>query len=280
MILRETSMVAARERGEAVIDAREVRKTFGSLEVLRGVTLKVAGGEVVCVIGPSGSGKTTLLRTLNGLERIDSGEIYIRGEQVAGSRRDGTGDRRRDKHLRLVRAELGMVFQRFNLFPHMSVLENVIEAPMHVRGLSKSAAIARAEDLLTQMGLSDKRNARPRQLSGGQQQRVAMVRALAMEPEAMLFDEVTSALDPELVGEVLKAMRQLATAGMTMVIVTHEMQFARDVADRIIVMDGGEIIEEGSPDVIFSAPTQARTEAFLARILYDGRGSPSEGGEE
>ena len=195
--------------------------------------------------------KTTFLRTLNGLEPIDGGEIYIRGEQVAGLQL-----RRKPSELRLVRAELGMVFQRFNLFPHMSVLENVIEAPMHVRGLSKQEATARADRLLAQIGLADKSDAHPRQLSGGQQQRVAIVRALAMEPEGMLFDEVTSALDPELVGEVLRAMRQLATAGMTMVVVTHEMQFARDVADRVIVMNDGRIIEEGPPEVIFTNPRE------------------------
>jgi ABC-type polar amino acid transport system ATPase subunit len=251
-----------------LIVVRDVWKRFGTLEVLRGVTLDVDPGEVVVVIGPSGSGKTTLLRALNALETVDGGTITIKGIHLADP---GAGGPRRpdDRTIRAVRLEVGMVFQRFNLFPHMTVLDNVTAGPIHVRGVAPAEARARATELLRRIGLADKAAAHPHQLSGGQQQRVAIARALAMQPEAMLFDEVTSALDPELVGEVLKVMRQLAQDGMTMIVVTHEMQFAREVADRVIVMDQGQIIEVGAPRAIFRAPTNPRTAEFLQRVLAE-----------
>jgi polar amino acid transport system ATP-binding protein len=250
-----------------LVSIKDVHKKFGHLEVLRGVTLDVQAGEVVVVIGPSGSGKTTLIRTLNALEPIDSGTIVI--DHITLSR-PGKGKhqiRPNEAAVRAVRAEVGMVFQRFNLFPHMTVMENIIEAPRYVRHLKAAEARARARDLLAKMGLLDKENSYPHTLSGGQQQRVAIARALAMQPRLMLFDEVTSALDPELVGEVLAVMRQLARDGMTMIVVTHEMQFAREVADRVLVMDQGQIVEEGKPDQIFSNPTNPRTADFLRRVL-------------
>jgi ABC-type polar amino acid transport system ATPase subunit len=254
-----------------LIQVREVWKRFGTLEVLRGVTLDVDAGEVVVVIGPSGSGKTTLLRVLNALETVDGGTITVKGIPLAAPGPRGRPGRPDERTIRAVRLEIGMVFQRFNLFPHLSVLDNVTAAPVHVRGVAPDVARRRAMELLERIGLGDKAAVYPHQLSGGQQQRVAIARALAMQPEAMLFDEVTSALDPELVGEVLKVMRQLAQDGMTMVIVTHEMQFAREVADRVIVMDAGRIIEVGSPQTIFRAPTQPRTAEFLHRVLVEGR---------
>ncbi len=254
-----------------LIVVRDVWKRFGTLEVLRGVTLDVDPGEVVVVIGPSGSGKTTLLRALNALETVDGGTITIKGIHLAEPGPDGRPRRPDDRTIRAVRLEVGMVFQRFNLFPHMTVLENVTAGPVHVRGLTPAEARGRALELLRRIGLVDKAAAHPHQLSGGQQQRVAIARALAMQPEVMLFDEVTSALDPELVGEVLKVMRQLAQDGMTMVVVTHEMQFAREVADRVIVMDQGRIIEVGAPRAIFRAPTHPRTAEFLQRVLVEGR---------
>jgi polar amino acid transport system ATP-binding protein len=265
--------VEARVAGPALIEVRDVWKRFGTAEVLRGVTLDVAPGEVVVVIGPSGSGKTTLLRTLNCLETVEGGAITIKGIPVAAPGPDGRPVRPDERTVRAIRLEVGMVFQRFNLFPHLTVLDNVATAPIHVRGLDPPTARARAVALLRRMGLPDKAAAYPHQLSGGQQQRVAIARALAMQPEAMLFDEVTSALDPELVGEVLRVMRGLADEGMTMVIVTHEMQFAREVADRVIVMDQGRIIEVGAPRDIFRAPTHPRTAEFLHRVLVEGRES-------
>ncbi len=262
-----------------LISVRDVWKRFGTLEVLRGVTLDVAPGEVVVLIGPSGSGKTTLLRVLNCLETVDAGSITIKGIPVAAPGPDGRTRRPPERTIRAVRLEVGMVFQRFNLFPHLTVLQNVTAAPTHVRGLGVEVARARALALLARMGLADKAAAYPHQLSGGQQQRVAIARALAMQPEAMLFDEVTSALDPELVGEVLKVMRQLAREGMTMVIVTHEMQFAREVAHRVIVMDQGRIIEVGAPRTIFRTPSHPRTAEFLHRVLVEGReAEPGAGG--
>jgi polar amino acid transport system ATP-binding protein len=254
-----------------LIAVREVWKRFGTLEVLRGVTLDVDPGEVVVLIGPSGSGKTTLLRALNALETVDGGTITIKGIHLAEPGPDGRPRRPDDRTIRAVRLEIGMVFQRFNLFPHMTVLDNVTAGPIHVRGLAPAEARTRAIELLQRIGLADKAGAHPHQLSGGQQQRVAIARALAMQPEAMLFDEVTSALDPELVGEVLKVMRRLAQDGMTMIVVTHEMQFAREVADRVIVMDQGQIIEVGAPRAIFRAPTHPRTAEFLQRVLVEGR---------
>jgi len=262
-----------------LIEIRDVHKSFGTLEVLRGVTLDISSGEVVVIIGPSGSGKTTLLRVLNCLETVDAGTVTINGIRVAAQGPDGKSLRPQDRTIRAVRLEIGMVFQRFNLFPHMTVMDNITVAPIHVRRLDAAKARERSTSLLSRIGLLDKANVYPHQLSGGQQQRVAIARALAMQPAAMLFDEVTSALDPELVGEVLKVMRQLADDGMTMIIVTHEMQFAREVADRVVVMDAGVIIEMGTPAEVFGAPRQPRTAAFLRRILHDSR-EPEERSED
>jgi polar amino acid transport system ATP-binding protein len=254
--------------GRPMVDARAVRKSFHHNEVLRGVTMQVAKGEVVCVIGPSGSGKTTFLRCLNHLEKINDGRIYIDGELV-GYRAlpDGRLAEESEKNIARMRSEVGMVFQRFNLFPHLTALQNVIEAPVQVKGVPRVEAEARGTALLRKVGMEHKADAYPQRLSGGQQQRVAIARALAMDPKLMLFDEATSALDPELVGEVLKVMRQLADEGMTMVVVTHEMGFAREAADRVIFMDGGVIVEEGTPEQMFGAPQQERTQSFLRKVL-------------
>jgi polar amino acid transport system ATP-binding protein len=254
--------------GRPMVDARAVRKSFHHNEVLRGVTMQVAKGEVVCVIGPSGSGKTTFLRCLNHLEKINDGRIYIDGELV-GYRAlpDGRLAEESEKNIARMRSEVGMVFQRFNLFPHLTALQNVIEAPVQVKGVPRAEAEARGTALLRKVGMEHKADAYPQRLSGGQQQRVAIARALAMDPKLMLFDEATSALDPELVGEVLKVMRQLADEGMTMVVVTHEMGFAREAADRVIFMDGGVIVEEGTPEQMFGAPQQERTQSFLRKVL-------------
>jgi polar amino acid transport system ATP-binding protein len=247
--------------------ARGVRKSFGALEVLRGIDFDVAHGEVVCIIGPSGSGKSTLLRCINHLEKIDGGRLYIDGELV-GYRRVGHHLRElRDADASAKRADIGMVFQQFNLFPHMTVLRNIIEAPMLVRREPRAAASERAHALLRRVGLEDKIAAFPEQLSGGQQQRVAIARALAMRPKLLMFDEATSALDPELVGEVLEVMGGLARDGMTMIVVTHEMGFAREVADRVIFMDQGQIVEHGPPAELFGNPRHGRTQAFLAKTL-------------
>jgi polar amino acid transport system ATP-binding protein len=250
-----------------VIRLERVNKWFGSLHVLRDVSLEVQKGEVVCVIGPSGAGKSTLLRCINHLEGIDSGTIYLDGQPVYRYTRDGKVVVDRERRIETLRTEVGMVFQAFNLFPHLTALENIMLAPVHVRRERREEARRKALALLGKVGLADKVGAYPHELSGGQQQRVAIARALAMEPEAMLFDEVTSALDPELIGEVLRVMRQLATEGMTMVIVTHEMGFARDVADRVVVMADGMVIEEGAPEQIFTAPRHDRTRQFLQSIL-------------
>jgi len=250
-----------------MIRLEHVHKSFGTLEVLRDVSLEVQTGEVVCIIGPSGAGKSTLLRCINHLEGIDSGTIYLNGQPVYRYQRDGKvvvdPDRRIEEH----RSEVGMVFQSFNLFPHLSAIENIMLAPVHVRGEPPAEVRRQALALLAKVGLSDKVDAYPEELSGGQQQRVAIARALAMRPQAMLFDEVTSALDPELIGDVLRVMRQLAVEGMTMVIVTHEMGFARDVADRVIFMADGIVLEEGTPEQIFTAPRHERTRQFLQSIL-------------
>jgi ABC-type polar amino acid transport system ATPase subunit len=237
-----------------VIRTEGIHKSFGTLEVLRGIDLDVAKGEVICIIGPSGSGKSTLLRCIALLEPLSTGRILMEGEVIASAGHDG---RRR------VRADIGMVFQQFNLWPHLTVLGNIIEAPIRVKGMRREDAEALADALLAKVGLSDKRNEQPGRLSGGQQQRVAIARALAMNPKVILFDEVTSALDPELVREVLLVMKQLAQEGMTMLVVTHEMGFAADVADRVIVMDQGQIVEEGSPRIVFSNPQSERTKKFL-----------------
>jgi len=238
-----------------------VHKSFGKLEVLRGIDLALEEHEVVCLIGASGSGKSTLLRCVNLLEPIDSGRIDVGGEEVT----------RRDVDVNRVRREIGIVFQAFNLFPHMTVLENVTLGPRKARGRSRADAVAEADRLLTRFGLADKRDEYPDRLSGGQQQRVAIVRALAMQPRLLLLDEVTSALDPELVAEVLDVIRELASGGMTMLIATHEMAFARDVAKRVCFIHEGRILEEGPPEEIFSAPREERTQQFLQRIVAAGR---------
>ncbi len=248
------------------VRALNVHKSFGDLEVLKGIDLDVHRGEVVCLLGPSGSGKTTFLRLINQMETLTGGRIWVDGELIGIEERDGKLYRRTDADIARQRSTLGMVFQKFNLFPHKTVLENVTEAPIVVKKLAKADAERRARELLAQVGLDDKESAYPSQLSGGQQQRVAIARALAMDPAIMLFDEPTSALDPELVGEVLAVMRDLAAKGMTMVVVTHEMGFAREVADRVVFMDGGVVVEQGSPDEVLSNPKQERTKAFLARV--------------
>jgi polar amino acid transport system ATP-binding protein len=245
----------------SALELEGVHKSFGKLEVLRGIDLTLEEHEVVCLIGASGSGKSTLLRCINLLEPIDAGRILVGDEEVT----------RRGMDVNQVRRGIGIVFQAFNLFPHMSVLENVTLAPRKALGLSKRDAAARADELLAVFGLSDKRDEYPDRLSGGQQQRVAIVRALAMRPQLMLLDEVTSALDPELVAEVLDVIRELVRDGMTMLIATHEMGFARDIAHRVCFLDEGVILEEGPPDLIFSAPTQPRTRQFLQRIVDAGR---------
>jgi polar amino acid transport system ATP-binding protein len=245
------------DRGLAI---ERLAKSFGKHEVLRGIDLEVAEHEVVALIGASGSGKSTLLRCINLLERIDAGRIFLDGADIT-----------RAQDVNAVRRRIGIVFQSYNLFPHMSVMRNVTLAPRDALGLSRREADERAVALLDRFGLADKRREYPDRLSGGQQQRVAIVRALAMQPELMLFDEVTSALDPELVAEVLTVIRELAESGMTMVIATHEMSFARDVANKVCFLDGGVIAEEGAPEQIFSAPQQPRTREFLARIIEAGR---------
>jgi polar amino acid transport system ATP-binding protein len=249
-----------------MIDARDIRKTFGKLEVLRGVSLTVAQGEVVAIIGPSGSGKSTLLRCLNHLETVNSGRIDIEGETLVSTDEHGQARYVSDVNVRRICRKMGMVFQHFNLFPHMTVLQNIIEAPMTVKGIKRQDILPKAEKLLDKVGLLSKRDNYPSQLSGGQKQRVAIARALAMEPEIMLFDEPTSALDPELTGEVLRTMKSLAEEHMTMIVVTHEMAFARDVAHRVIFMDGGEITETGKAHEFFANPTQERTRTFLGMI--------------
>lgn len=245
---------------EIKIDVKSLEKVFGNTKVLSDVNFKVAQGEVVCIIGPSGSGKSTLLRCLNKLETVTSGQVQIGGVDIANPKVDS----------RAVRENIGMVFQQFNLFPHLTVIENITLAPTTLKKVSKEDAKQRALDLLKSVGLFDKADVYPKVLSGGQKQRVAIARALAMQPEIMLFDEPTSALDPEMVTEVLSVMKELAQKGMTMVVVTHEMGFAKEVADRVIFMDGGFIVEEGSPEVIFSNPKQNRTRDFLNTVLSIG----------
>lgn len=240
-----------------MIQVRNLHKSFGQSEVLKGIDCDVQKSEVVCVIGPSGSGKSTFLRCLNMLEEITSGDVVVDGHNLRDPQTD----------INLLRTEVGMVFQQFNLFPHKSVIENIMLAPLKVRKVSREDARVRALALLEKVGLRDKADSYPRHLSGGQQQRVAIARALAMEPKVMLFDEPTSALDPELVGEVLGVMKQLALEGMTMVVVTHEMGFAREVADRVMFMDEGVIVEEGEPERIFTEPQSERTKAFLDKVL-------------
>jgi polar amino acid transport system ATP-binding protein len=252
---------------ESMVKAEGVRKRFGRLEVLCGISLEVRRGEVMCVIGPSGSGKSTFLRAINHLEKINSGRLWVDGELVGYVQRGDKLHELPDKLVAKRRAEIGMVFQRFNLFPHKTALENVIEAPRLVRGVSKAQAVEEATALLERVGLADKLESYPSQLSGGQQQRVAIARALAMKPKLMLFDEPTSALDPELVGDVLDVMRGLAADGMTMVVVTHEMGFAREVADKLVFMDGGQIVEAGDPREVLANPRHERTKLFLSKVL-------------
>ncbi|HEY5143486.1 MAG TPA: amino acid ABC transporter ATP-binding protein [Solirubrobacteraceae bacterium] len=250
-----------------MLQAEGVHKRFGDNEVLKGITLRVEPKEVMCLLGPSGSGKSTFLRCINHLEAIDGGRLSVDGELVGYRQHGDKIYELRESEVAKKRAEIGMVFQRFNLFPHMTAAGNVMEAPVHVKGIDRKAARAEAERLLTRVGLADKIDAYPAQLSGGQQQRVAIARALAMEPKLMLFDEPTSALDPELVGEVLEVMRRLAESGMTMVVVTHEIGFAREVGDTAVFMDGGVVVESGPPKEVFANPKHARTRAFLSKVL-------------
>lgn len=252
---------------EIMVDARSVRKSFGSNEVLKGITLQVEKGKVMCLLGPSGSGKSTFLRCINHLETINGGRIYV-GDDLIGYRQAGDVlHEMRPNEIAAQRRQIGMVFQRFNLFPHLTAIENVIEAPIGVNGESPAEAKKRGIALLTKVGLADKAEHYPAQLSGGQQQRVAIARALAMEPKLMLFDEPTSALDPELVGDVLDVMRDLANSGMTMIVVTHELGFAREVADTVVFMDQGVVVEAGTPKQVIENPREARTKAFIKSVL-------------
>jgi polar amino acid transport system ATP-binding protein len=252
---------------ELVLRAEDVHKSFGRLEVLKGISLEVRKGQTVCIIGPSGSGKTTFIRCINHLEKIDSGRIEVNGHLIGYRQRNGSLAEDSERNIAKQRTEIGMVFQRFNLFPHKTALENVVEAPIHVLGTSREQAVREAEWLLDRVGLADKRDVYPGKLSGGQQQRVAIARALAMRPALMLFDEPTSALDPEVIGEVLTVMEELSFEGITMIVVTHEMGFARAAADRVVMMDDGVIIEEGTPQHFFHRPEHERTKQFLSKIL-------------
>jgi polar amino acid transport system ATP-binding protein len=280
---------------DVVVDARDVNKWFGRLHVLKDVCLQVKRQETVVIIGPSGSGKTTFIRCVNHLEKIQSGRIFVNGHLIGYREAEASGGlpavgglpivnrlpvvgrgaavggkrlvEDKEKNIARQRQEIGMVFQRFNLFPHMTALENIIEAPIHVRGMDHDEAMTMGRALLERVGLAAKEKVFPNQLSGGQQQRIAIARALAMKPALMLFDEPTSALDPEMIGEVLEVMKELAREGMTMIVVSHEMGFAREVANRVVMMDDGVVVEEGTPDQVFSAPTQDRTKAFLSKIL-------------
>jgi polar amino acid transport system ATP-binding protein len=277
---------------DVVVDARDVNKYFGRLHVLKDVCIQVKRQETVVIIGPSGSGKTTFIRCINHLEKIQGGRIFVNGHLIGYRETPAVGRIGRliakvpvvgrpfrkpvgatklvedkEKNVALQRQEIGMVFQRFNLFPHMTALDNIIEAPIHVRGMDRDEAMVMGRALLERVGLAAKEKVYPNQLSGGQQQRIAIARALAMKPALMLFDEPTSALDPEMIGEVLEVMKELAREGMTMIVVSHEMGFAREVANRVVMMDDGVVVEEGTPDQVFSSPTQDRTKAFLSKIL-------------
>jgi polar amino acid transport system ATP-binding protein len=252
---------------DLMVKAENVHKHFGRLEVLKGIDLQVEPGEVMCVIGPSGSGKSTFLRCINHLEKLTAGQLWVDGELVGYRQKGDKLYELRDDEVARKRREIGMVFQRFNLFPHMSVIDNIIEAPTQVKRAPKGQARERARELLDQVGLADKERAYPRELSGGQQQRVAIARALAMDPKLMLFDEPTSALDPELVGDVLEVMRNLAKAGMTMIVVTHEMGFAREVGDTLVFMDDGVVVEKGAPRDVIANPQHERTQGFLSKVL-------------
>ena len=250
-----------------MVQAVTVCKNFGALQVLKGVTLSVERGQVLVLVGPSGSGKSTFLRCINHLESVSAGRLYVDGELVGFRESHGKLYEMSPRDAAKQRRDIGMVFQHFNLFPHRTALDNILEAPVHVRGVKKAEARARARDLLARVGLSDKADAYPAQLSGGQQQRVAIARALAMDPKLMLFDEPTSSLDPELVGEVLAGVKELAAAGRTMIVVTHEMGFAREVADQLVFMDGGVIVESGTPREVLSNPRHERTRAFLSKVM-------------
>lgn len=250
-----------------MVRAEQVCKSFGALDVLKGVSLEVERGQVLVLVGPSGSGKSTFLRCINHLEQVSAGRLYVDEELVGYRERGGKLHELPPKDAARQRRDVGMVFQHFNLFPHRTALENIIEAPVHVKRVKRDAALSRARDLLDQVGLSSKADAYPAQLSGGQQQRVAIARALAMEPKLMLFDEPTSALDPELVGDVLAVMKKLAQQGMTMVVVTHEMGFAREVADQLVFMDGGVVVERGAPREVMADPKHERTKAFLSKVM-------------
>ena len=253
--------------GVPMVKAEGVHKWFGALQVLQGIDLEVAPREVMCLIGPSGSGKSTFLRCINHLEKVDAGRLSVDGQLVGYREAGGKLHELPDRDVAKARRDIGMVFQRFNLFPHMTAIGNVMEAPLKVRKEPKAAVRARAEQLLERVGLTDKMNSYPAQLSGGQQQRVAIARALAMQPKLMLFDEPTSALDPELVGEVLEVMRGLAADGMTMIVVTHEMGFAKGVADHVVFMDGGVVCEQGAPQDVLNNPATARLQQFLEQVL-------------
>jgi polar amino acid transport system ATP-binding protein len=250
-----------------MVDADRVSKSFGSNQVLKSISLTVNRGEVLCLLGPSGSGKSTFLRCINHLETVDAGRLRVDGTLVGYKEKGDKLHELKQKEAAAQRRQIGMVFQRFNLFPHMTALENIIEAPMRVNRVAKATAVARAKELLARVGLADKAGAYPAHLSGGQQQRVAIARALAMDPKLMLFDEPTSALDPELVGEVLDVMKQLARDGMTMIVVTHEMGFAREVADSLVFMDAGVVVEAGDPREVLTNPKHERTRAFLSKVL-------------
>ncbi|WP_323182996.1 amino acid ABC transporter ATP-binding protein [Streptomyces sp. NBC_00078] len=256
-----------RDSSIPMVKAEGVHKSFGPLEVLQGIDLEVKAGEVFCLIGPSGSGKSTFLRCINHLEKINAGRLSVDGELVGYRQKGDKLYELKDSEVAVKRRDIGMVFQRFNLFPHMTAVENVMEAPVQVKGVSRSQARERAHQLLERVGLADKAAGYPSQLSGGQQQRVAIARALAMDPKLMLFDEPTSALDPELVGDVLDVMRDLAESGMTMIVVTHEMGFAREVGDSLVFMDGGVVVESGNPRDVLTNPQHERTQSFLSKVL-------------
>ncbi|MET9729993.1 amino acid ABC transporter ATP-binding protein [Streptomyces sp. NPDC006458] len=264
--LSKTEAVA-KDSSLLMVKAEGVHKSFGPLEVLKGIDLEVKQGEVFCLIGPSGSGKSTFLRCINHLEKINAGRLYVDGELVGYRQKGDKLYELKDSEVALKRRDIGMVFQRFNLFPHMTALENVMEAPVQVKHTSRAEAREGARQLLERVGLADKAGSYPSQLSGGQQQRVAIARALAMDPKLMLFDEPTSALDPELVGDVLDVMRDLAESGMTMIVVTHEMGFARQVGDSLVFMDGGVVVEAGDPREVLTNPQHERTQAFLSKVL-------------
>ena len=255
-----------KNKREIIVKFENVHKYFGDIHCINNINLEVAKNEVLVIIGPSGSGKSTLLRSINHLEKINSGSITVYGRMLGYYEKDGKLVEEKEQVIARQRAEIGMVFQRFNLFPHLTSLENIIESPIHVRKIAREEAIAEAKKILKRVGLEDKAESYPRQLSGGQQQRIAIARALAMKPGLMLFDEPTSALDPEMIGEVLDVMKELAQE-MTMIVVTHEIGFARATADRVIFMDDGQIIEEGTPKQVFESPRQERTKAFLSKVL-------------